>query len=343
MRAETIFTRRPAGLDYRVWLTAAIVAVLAAGLLGFKVANNSVVCRTVMITVKAAAGQPDAVFYVAEKLSFHADMAKAKTVEWDFGDGSPKATGASVVHAFMTDGSYLVTAMVNGKCTESVNILVRQLTTAPVTASSDDSSLIFGPDAPMVGDPVRYTAAGTAQSYEWTVLNAPDFPVQREPSAIYIFPAAGTRVIEVKLDNDPAKTYRKTITILPSNKAAEAPVNNAVAVPQVIAPPPIKEAPATTVTDAPKTLIIPDEEFKSMLEGVTEGKKDASSFGAVLCTGAQTKVLVNGADWQTFGELISKIHDNKKYLIRSVETVRNEQNCVTLLKVRYKKKGLLGL
>jgi PKD repeat protein len=318
--------------------------VLAAGLLAFKVANNNVVCHTVMITVKPAAGQPETDFYIGEKLSFHADMAKAKTVEWDFGDGTPTATGADVVHAYSTDGAYLVTTTVNGKCTESVSILVRQLATTTLTSPSQDSSLISGPDAPMAGEPVRFTAAGAAQSYEWTVLNAPDFPVQREPSAIYIFPAAGTRVIEVKLDNDPAKTYRKTITVLPSNKPMDAPTsNNAAVPPPVIAPPPVKEAPATTTPDAPKVLIIPDEEFSSMLTAVTEGKKDASSFSAFLCNGAQTKVLVNGSDWQTFGELISKIHDNKKYVIRSVESVRNEQNCVTLLKVRYKKKGLLGL
>lgn len=80
-----------------------------------------------------------------------------------------------------------------------------------------------------------------------------------------------------------------------------------------------------------------------MLDAVTKGNKDASSFGSVLCTGAQTKVLVNGSDWQTFGELCSRIHDNKKYVIKGVQAVRNEKNCVTLLKVDYKKKGLLGL
>jgi len=124
----------------------------------------------------------------------------------------------------------------------------------------------------------------------------------------------------------------------------DAPVNNnAVIAPPVIAPPPVKEAPAPAVSDAPKMLLIPDEEFKNMLEAVKDGKKDVSAFSSVLCSGAQTKVLVNDEDWQTFGELCSKIHDNKKYQIKSVQSVRNEQNCVTLLKVRYKKKGLLGL
>jgi hypothetical protein len=49
---ETIFTRRPAGLDYGVWLTAIIASVLALGLLGFKIAGSNVTCHTVMITVK---------------------------------------------------------------------------------------------------------------------------------------------------------------------------------------------------------------------------------------------------------------------------------------------------
>ena len=344
MSAETIFTRRPAGLDYGVWLTAIIASILAIGLLGFKIAGSNVTCHTVMITVKPAAGQPEDVYYVGEKLSFQSQMANAKTVEWEFGDGSPKVSGPTAVHAFMTEGSYLVTTIVNGKCTESVTIMIRQLTNAHIsTAPAQDSSLIFGPDAPIAGEPVRYTAAGTAQSYEWTVLNSPDFPVQREPSAIYIFPAPGTRVIEVKLDNDPAKTYRKTITILPSSKPAEAPVTGAAAPPPMIAPPPVKESPVAPPTEGPKVLIVPDEEFTAMLEAVKEGKKDVSSFSSVLCSGAQTKVLENGEEWTTLGEFCGKIHDNKKYMIRSVQSVRNEQNCVTLLKVRYKKKGLLGL
>jgi PKD repeat protein len=342
MSAETIFTRRPAGLDYGVWLTAIIAAILALGLLGFKIAGSNVTCHTVMITIKPAAGQPEDIYYVGEKLSFQSQMANTKTVEWDFGDGSPKASGASAVHAFMTEGAYVVTTTVNGKCSESVNITIRQLTNAPIATTGSDS-VIFGPDAPIAGEPVRYTAGGTAQGYEWTVLNAPDFPVQREPSAIYIFPAPGTRVIEVKLDGDPAKTYRKTITILPSNKAAEAPVRDPTAPPPVAPVPTVKEAPAAPVVEGPKVLIIPDEEFTAMLEAVKEGHKDVSSFSSVLCNGAQTKVLENGEAWTTFGEFCSKIHDNKKYIIRSVQSVRNEQNCVTLLKVRYKKKGLLGL
>jgi hypothetical protein len=64
----------------------------------------------------------------------------------------------------------------------------------------------------MAGEPVRYTAGGTAQSYEWTVLNSRIFLSKRSRARIYIFPYAGHPRYRVKLDNDPVKTFRKTIT-----------------------------------------------------------------------------------------------------------------------------------
>ena len=76
---------------------------------------------------------------------------------------------------------------------------------------------------------------------------------------------------------------------------------------------------------------------------VTEGKKESASFAPYLCNGNATKVLVNGEEWKSFGDLYDEIHNKKRYDIRSVETVRDDKNCVTLMKVRMKKKNILGL
>jgi len=337
-----IFTRSRKYIDQRVWLTMVILSLLSLGLLGYKVASN-VQCVPFEIALKGYTAGMDHSYYVGEEVGFSTHMKGGTSIVWDFGDHS-EGKGPNVTHTYNTEGTYMVTATVNGKCVESVSISIRSMH-QPISLTTTIPNPITGPDAVHALEPINLTASGAGSSYEWTVLNSPDFPVQTAQIATYTFLSAGTRIIELKIDNDPKKVFRKTLQVLPALETGPSqPLVNDNMPPPVVAPPPSmqKEEPGKDAEpEKPKTTIVPNEEFVSMLNQVTEGKKDLASFNQYLCNGGQTKVLANGTDWETLISFYQMINDKKKYDIKSVEAVRDpETNCVTVLKVKYKKRTL---
>jgi hypothetical protein len=339
--AHSIFTRSYRGLDRRVWLTMIIVMAASLLLLGFKLATHSG-CSSVELLIRGYTSGKGPSYYLGETISFSIKDGKKQKVTWDFGDHTPVKQGLTTTHTYSNEGSYLVVATIDGRCTQMTTIRIRQFTdhTVPVSQPVIDNP-IEGTETPTAGTPTNYSTTVTAGSYEWSVLNSPDFPVQSGSVATYTFTAPGTRIIELKLDGDPSRVYRKTLQVLPGARASN-PADQEY-VPPPAAPTPVMEErkeEAPKEKEGPKFLVIPDEEFRSMLDQVTDGKKDLQSFSAFLCSGDQTKVLANGNEWMTLASLCAKIYDHKKYAIKSVTTVRDEKNCVTILKVNYKKKGL---
>jgi PKD repeat protein len=329
------------GLDTRVWLSLLIVFVMSCLLLGFRLATKQH-CSSFKIEVKGYNNTKPNSYFMGAQITFTAQMPGGGDVIWDFGDHSAKKSGVSVAHTFTAEGNYLVTATVNGQCTETVNINIQQLpqAAATVTTTAEPANPISGPDAPQAAMPINYSCSAPAGSYEWSVVNSPDFPTQKGNIATFTFPTEGSRIIELKLDNDPSKVYRKTIQVLPAAKLAENnPMPSPAPQPVVAAPPPPADKPEVK-DNTPKVLVIPDEEFKSMFDQVTDGKKDALAFNQFLCSGIQTKVLANDTEWETVASFCSKIYNHKKITIKSVTTVRDEKKCVTIIKVSYKKRWI---
>lgn len=342
MNAGNFYTRTRIGLDNRVWLVLLLTLLLSGVLLGFKMAMHKG-CRDIRIAVTNSEGVADK-YHPQDRLKFAAQMEGAGEIVWDFGDNTPAAKGSSVIHSFGSTGSYFVTVTINGKCREFVNVVVH--TPYLATPASDQAvagAEIAGPDVPKAGEPVTYTTALNATTYEWNVLNAPEYPTQHTPTATYIFLSPGIKNIELKLDN--GKVYRKTIQVLQGDQPVVDPAANTM--PQEM---PVQQQQGEEAAQepeqqaAPKSTFIADEVFRDMLNKVTDGDKDASSFNQFLCSGAQTKVRDNGESWTTLGEFCSKIHSKKKFQIKSVVTIRDPNDkCVLQIQVKYKKKGFLGL
>jgi len=311
---------------------------LSCLLLGFRLLTKTT-CKPFKIEVKGYNNTKPNSYFMGAKVTFTAHMNGGKNVVWDFGDHSASAGGVIVEHTFANEGNYIVIATVDGSCIESVNINIAQLPRQAVEINNIvPDNPIIGKDAPQAMSPVNYTCSVNAGSYEWSVVNSPDFPTQKGNTATYTFPSEGARIIELRLDNDPAKVYRKTIQVLPAPKPADNQPQTMAPQPVVVAPPPAEKTEAKEA--APKVVVIPDEEFKNMFDQVTDGKKDALAFNSFLCSGIQTKVLVNDTDWETVASLCSKIYNHKKITIKSVSTVRDEKKCVTIIKVNYKKRWL---
>lgn len=341
---KNIYTKTKASIDTRVWVTLLIISVLSIGTLAFKVAT-SVHCTMFNIIPKGYTAGTTNSFYTNEPISFTTTFIGKGEIHWDFGDNG-KAKGVSVNHVYKHEGTFIVSATINGKCVETYKLTIAQLEQQKSANSVSMDNPISGPELVYAGDSASFNSALAADRYEWTVLNSPEFPVQTDASAFYNFPIPGTRIIELKLDGDATKIYRKNIQVLPQIKTAETlpPPTNGMDVPMVLPPPTVnaeeKEEVLPTTPAKPKILVIPDQEFKVLLEDATSGKKDLQSINQYLCNTDKTKVLLNGTDWETVGSFVSKIYNKKKFDIKSVEAVRDENNCVTILKIKYKKRLL---
>lgn len=332
-----IFTHTRFGLDSRTWLCMLILGIISLGLLSYKIANQ-VNCSEFEIKTKAYSAGDVNSYYLGEEIKFFATAKDAKHIEWNFGD-KQTAKGDTVNHIFLTEGTYIVTATSQGRCMQTITINIKEFNKQPSTSIPTIEDPIICPNIMYAKEPISFSSNTVADSYEWTVLNTPEFPTQNSAVATYIFPIAGTRIIELKLDG--TKTFRKTIQVL---APIEAPKTDAVdmnaAMP--IAPPPLPKDDNATAdkADKPKALVIANEEFVTMLNEATEGKKDVQSFNQFLCDGANTKVLTNGTEWETLGSFHQKIYGKKRYDIKSVDAVRDENNCVKILKIKYKKRTL---
>jgi PKD repeat protein len=342
MNPQSQYNRTKLGLDFRVWTALIVALVLSVTVLAIKITINKP-CQPIEITVSNTTPQINGKYFPDNRLSFTVNAKNTKDIVWDFGDGTPDAQGNLVTHAYTNTGSYFVTVTVNGKCTEFVNLVINTPTipTEPSSFASAEAS-IEGPDAPLAGEQVVYQTFANSKTYEWTVLNAPEYPTQTTPVINLTFLTAGLKTLELKMDG--GKVLRKNIQVLPGQaKTPEPlPVTNDIPIQQQQQVQ--EEQPEDHKPTAPKSIFIADQVFKDMLEAVTKGDKDASSFNQYLCDGAQTKVRENDESWTTLGEFCSKIHDKKKYQIKSVIAIRNPNDkCVLQLKVTYKKKGFLGL
>jgi hypothetical protein len=163
----------------------------------------------------------------------------------------------------------------------------------------------------------------------------------------------------LKLDGDPTKVYRKQITVLPAKAlptVVPPPPGGTSQKPPppivTVAPPVKKDEPVTNPTVTPPVevkkdkLIIADDEFRLKFEAVQRGEIDASAFNDFLCDGGQTRVLVEnkGKEWQTVTSICSFLSKNKKVKkIYDVSTERDDKKCVTLIHLKYKTGGFLGL
>jgi hypothetical protein len=354
-KKAAIYTRYKMGIDYRVWLTLLITALLSVGLLGFKLATT-VPCYPVELHLKGVVEHQFAHnYYVGEGIIFHASMKTGKTVEWDFGDGTPPVTGNKVTHSYKNEGNFLVTATINGKCRESVNVHISQVVMTASALPATGAVPIAGKDILQAGELSLYQCTAPAASYEWTVENDNTFSPKTGSQASFSFTDPGNYIIRLKLDNDETKVFRKTVMVAAGGAAA----TSADELPPLPLPaPPVENsrgsdnnsAPAgTTTADAPaiaekKVEIIPDPIFKNHLQDVIDGKGTMEDVAKYLCDGMNTKVKGNGKIYSNLSLFGEELKGKKGMLglggkrkIKAVKANRDAGNgCVFRLDVEYK-------
>lgn len=360
----SIYTRSRMGIDFRVWLTLLITIILSALLLGFRIATDEV-CYKINLDLKGiAAHEQKNTFFVGEKVAFIAGMKDAREVVWDFGDGTAAVTGASVSHNFTQEGNFLVTATVNGKCTESVNLHVSKVILSGKAVNSAGTTVadgtVIGKDYATTGELSIYQSAIAGASYEWTIENDAAFPAKNEDKVSYSFTEPGSYVIKLKLDHDENKVYRKTVLVTESPKqSAGAMVDE---LPPLPLPPPPKAVSENTdahtgsgsnsgaadasvaATANKKVDIIPDPMFTRFFQSYIEGRGSIEDIAQYLCDGMSTKVRGNGKFYSNLTLFAEELKGKKGMLglggkrkIKSVKAQRDGGNqCVWRLDIEYK-------
>lgn len=350
-----IYTRSRMGIDNKVWLTLLITALISVALFGFKIATTEP-CYDITLKLKGVVEHPFANnYFVGESIIFKADMKKLQKVEWDFGDGTPVTVGNKVTHSYTQEGSFLVTATVNGKCMQSLNVHVSQVGMsggAPVATPAADPNAIVGKDFAAAGELAIYQTSATAQVYEWTVEGNAAFPPKNGNKVSFSFTEPGAYTLKLKLDNDDTKVYRKTVTVSVNPAAGQgAGVDELPPLP-LPAPPSGAGAASNTEGGAAETPaaaekkyeLIPDPILRSQLQDVIEGKETLENIAKNMCDGMNTKVRGNGkiyANLTLFGEELKgkkgMLGLGGKRKIKSVHANRETgNNCIYRLDVEYK-------
>jgi PKD repeat protein len=351
-----IYTRSKMGIDNKVWLTLLITALISVGLFGFKIATTEP-CYDIKLTLKGVVEHPFANnYFVGESIIFKANMKKAQKVEWDFGDGTPVRVGEKITHNYAKEGNFLVTATVNGKCMQSLNVHISQVamsesnTTAAVSA---DPNAIVGKDFAAAGELSIYQTAATAGTYEWTVEGNATFPPKNGNKVSYSFTDPGTYIVMLKLDNDDSKVYRKTVVVSLNPAAAKGASLDELPPLPLPAPPPAGggsnsdagSASAETPAAAEKRFeLIPDPILKNQLQDVVEGKETLENIAKNMCDGMNTKVRGNGKIYANLTLFSEELKGKKGVLglggkrkIKSVHANRETgNNCIYRLDVEYK-------
>ncbi|MCF3111501.1 PKD domain-containing protein [Niabella sp. CC-SYL272] len=360
-----VYTKQWGRLDFRVWFTLIIVAVTALALLSYKVVTN-VSCPEFQLkttsNINHISDGPHT-YFVNEQVRFFATHNDASLmVTWNFGDKSATQIGASVTHSFIKEGNYLVTAIINGRCAESINIRVIQNSTLVSTNSSPQINRIVSDDVVATGNETVFNTTAESATYNWSIQELPEMGQQITKTAKFIFSKAGTFTVTLKLDQ--GASYQKTIQVtdplgpapnttsslpLPPGPAEVGPPPLPAAAPEKKEEEPKQEAPKpATQEPEPATAKVydqlPEPAIQAMLEEVTEGKKSIADFNNILCNGAGTKVMANNQS-TTFAALCNELKEKKglpllkrKKRIQSFKVVRDPANgnCVKITYITYK-------
>jgi hypothetical protein len=332
MNSERILTRKTLGLDHRVWRVMIVLFVLSIGLYSYTLIDKPT-CTPVDFKIKTI--DNDSVYSTDEILSF-SSLRFEKNITWDFGDNSPSGTGTFVTHRFATEGKYFIKVTVNADCQFIKPITVRKAIVENISTKEQ----IDGHPSTFVGAGESYTSLKTAGTYEWSIENHPEYGVLNGQSVNYKFMASGDYTIQLTLDKDRLKIFRKSVTVVENEKPKQV-----EKIDKLIDYDKLDKLDKSDETR--QKMGISDLTFAEYLEKVISGKSFAKDFDDYLCSEGKTPTIINSkADKQvTFEQACAELNGKRKskFLgmgkkavhIKSVRLNRNKDNCITLIEIKY--------
>ncbi|MBK8786671.1 MAG: PKD domain-containing protein [Chitinophagaceae bacterium] len=332
MNIERILTRKTLGLDHRVWRVMILLFVLSIGLFSYTLIDTK---KCIPVDFKIKTIDNDSVFSTDEILSF-SSLRFEKNITWDFGDNSPNGTGTFVTHRFAKEGKYFIKVTVNSDCQFVKPITVRKAIVESLTSTNREQ--IDGHPSTFVGAGETYTSLLSADTYEWSIENHPEYGLLNGQSVNYKFLSPGDFTIKLTLNKDRFKIYRKSVTVVENEKPKQVEKIDKLIDYDKLAKIDKEKSVKTAISDLT---------FKEYLGKVIAGDFFAKDFYDYLCMEGKTHVILNGkADKQvTFEQACAELNGKRrsKFLglgkkavhIKSVRLNKDKANCVTLIEIKY--------
>ncbi|MDA3613694.1 hypothetical protein [Polluticaenibacter yanchengensis] len=362
MKLASTYTKQWAGFDYRFWITLIVLIILSIVGYGYK-KKYLYSCPVHTISTRGIYSNNSLVkqsFLINEPVVFRVPDIPHSSVEW-FIDDVTKGKADSLLFTFPQAGKFAVKMKLDGKCeyVRIINILPfkhQSLDVNTAGAGSLPDQVIEGNEVFEAGSINYFTTPVIANSYEWQILEVPEYGIKTDQLIGYSIITAGTYTIQLKLNNDSKKVFTKTVRVTAPVVVADIPEEMDVPKPIDVPPGPV-DIPANNkdkgnendkgsggVKEPPKVrIVLPDNEILSILQLIRDKKKTVADFGESLCDGEKTKVLANDDEVMTLSELVDKLQSKKWALgkrpkVNSVKTVRDNSNgnCVSVLYVNYK-------
>jgi PKD repeat protein len=230
---------------------------------------------------------------------------EAITYEWDFADGSPKATGDDVTHTFASVGTYAVKLTVTDPHGAKAE-LTKQVTITATANQAPTVDIAADPASGTAPLPVQFTSKvsdpeSQGVSYLWTFGDG-GFSAEKAPVHIYTAPGTYTASLKVTDEKGASTTKTVAITVTAAQAAPQAapktPDVNAAAAPAVnpwfgVA----KPAKTTLATFSKSGLAVRVTATEAMTgtATLTVSKKVAKQLGLKKTTLASGKVTFTGA------------------------------------------------
>jgi hypothetical protein len=306
------------------------LVILSSGLLGYRLLDTPT-CTPVDFKVKTVLGN-DSAYYTDEILSF-TTLTFQENIKWDFNDNSNVETGTYVTHRFAREGKFFVKVIVGDGCE-----LIHPITIKKALPDSDHiAEHILSNDNTFAGTPETFNCTIAADSYDWTVSEHPEFGIRSGASTVYKFETPGEYTIELTLNKNRLKKYRKIIQVATKPLIPKAPTKTGPQEISVLIP---------KRTCIPKILIT-DATFKEYIEKVVAGTYTAENFKDYLGNSEDPiPVILNGdiKNKMTFSDACNQLNGKKKrqnvlwkrkIRIQNVHLTRDTDNCILKIEINY--------
>jgi hypothetical protein len=282
----------------------------------------------------------DAPSYKAGELITFSDVSNTGyNWQWSFNDGTPNAFRSKVGHAFSGPGKYKVKLIINNNCTVEKTITIVPKITLVNTAMLPK---FYAPKVVKEGELIQFRdSTENAKQWEWRFGDGSKIDaIDKDPTYTYRIP--GEKVVSLVVNGDVKNVQFAKITVLPIKKQPKDMVTERLKRRNSVRADPVEEY-FSNIPDAPKRSAeiagINEVKLEGLLQGVSEDKLSYQNLTRYFCSDALPLVELKKGKVVTL-ETLDKDIRKKSIKIRSIALVRDADNCVTLIKINYKFKGL---
>jgi len=330
MNSRRIYERKAKGLDISVWLFMFIIMLVSLTFLtSFLIGRTKCIPFTFKITPKTDSG-----YYTEKNLTFTLSTS-AKKVTWNFGDGSPEQTGVFVSHEYHKAGKFSVTATIKDGCDETQEVTVIK---NPFDHSTGYE--VEAPESVAVEKDAEFRCSVYGSSWKWEVMYHPEIKPRTEKlgTAIFRFSNAGTYSVQVTLDDDRTKCYRREIVIT-DDRVAKRKTTDINDIKPIFTDQrgPKKEEPVQQVEEQKTSIVqINAKSFKDKLNDVIteDNSHPLEHFNQYLDNGPETTVNIagEGGGTMSFRKFYSMLQKsgNKKVTNVIITRVENRVKFITV-------------